>query len=89
MIGLPTGDVSNAFNLACGLDLIGEYSIAYSLALVLNAGYVDFSMKSSYKQVIDYLEIKINTDLISVLAGIKYNFSEDFWKCTTWNPFCI
>ena len=79
MIGLPTGDASEVFNLTYGFDVLGEYTVAPSFAVTLSAGYVDFSKKSEFKNDLDYLGIKVKTGMIPVLAGIKYHFSEKFY----------
>ena len=69
MIGLPVGDASDAANLAYGVDVMGEYGIASSMALTLSAGYVDWSYKSGFS----------DAGVLPVLAGLKYDFSEKFF----------
>ena len=79
IIGLPTGDASDIFNLTYGIDLMGEYTVAPSTALTLSVGYVEFSKKSEYKDMLDALGITVKTGLIPVLAGVKYDFSEKIY----------
>jgi len=69
-IGLPVGDMSDFYSLAFGVDLMGEYAVAPSFALTLSAGYVFFAKKSG---------VSINQDLIPVLAGVKYYFSDKLY----------
>lgn len=79
IIGLPTGDADEVFNLVYGIDFMGEYTIAPSLAITLSAGYLDFGKKSEYKDMLDALNIDVKTGMIPVLAGLKYNFSEKIY----------
>jgi len=70
LAGLPVGDMSDFYSLTLGLDLMGEYAVAPSFALTLSAGYVFFFKKSG---------VSINQDMIPVLAGVKYYFSEKLY----------
>jgi hypothetical protein len=71
MIGLPVGDVSNFTSLAYGIDLMGEYTVAPSIALTLSLGYLDFAAKSGYSG--------LKMGLVPLLAGAKYNFSDQLY----------
>ena len=66
MIGLPMGDASDAANLAYGVDLMGEYSVASACAITLSAGYQDWSYKTGFS----------DGGMIPILAGVKYDFNE-------------
>lgn len=69
MIGLPMGDMSDWATLAFGVDLMGEYEVAESVAVTLSAGYVDWAYKNGAS----------DGGIIPVLAGVKYNFSEKMY----------
>ena len=79
MIGLPVGDVTNVATLAFGVDVMGEYAIAPSFGLTLSLGYVDFALKSWYKELLDAADLKSKMGMIPFLVGGKYNFSDKFY----------
>ena len=76
MIGLPVGDLSNAASLAYGVDLLAEYAVDPSFGVALSLGYVDFALKSDYKNALNELGIKAKMGMVPVLVGGKYYFSE-------------
>jgi len=76
MIGLPVGDLGDIASLAYGVDLLGEYAVDPSFGVTLSLGYVDFALKSEYKNALDALGIKAKMGMIPVLVGGKYYFSE-------------
>ncbi|RZL32848.1 MAG: hypothetical protein EOP00_33475 [Pedobacter sp.] len=62
---LPIGDLGDVSSFGFGGSVQGDYNLDESLALTLNAGYLNFSGKDGYG----------NSGLIPVLGGIKYTFS--------------
>lgn len=79
MIGLPVGDLGDIASLAYGVDLLGEYTLDPTFALTLSLGYVDFALKSDYKDLLDELGVDAKMGMIPVLVGGKYYFSEQFY----------
>ena len=70
---LPLGSFGDSYSFGIGGSVQGDYSIAESLAITLNAGYINFSGKKVGSYTYDGL------GYIPVLAGIKYNFSENVY----------
>lgn len=64
---LPMGDFGKAASFGIGGSFQGNYNLDESLALVLNAGYMNYSYKSSVGGG--------NAGVVPVLAGIEYNFT--------------
>jgi hypothetical protein len=62
VIGLPVGDYTSFASLAYGVDVMGEYAVASSVALTLSAGYLDWVKKSGNSG---------NTGMIPIMAGLK------------------
>jgi hypothetical protein len=71
LLGLPVGDVSGFTSLAYGIDIMGEYAVAPSVALTLSFGYLDFAVKSGYSGS------KMGS--VPLLAGAKYHFSDQLY----------
>jgi len=71
LIGITTGDISHFASLAYGVDVMGEYVIAPSIALTFSLGYLDFVQKSGYSG--------LKMGLIPILAGAKYHFSDTLY----------
>lgn len=75
---LPLGTFGDAYSFGIGGSVQGDYSIAESLDLTLNAGYISFSGKT--EQIGGGISFKYPTiGYIPVLAGIKYHFSEQLY----------
>lgn len=68
---LPIGDFGDTHSFGIGGSVQGDYSIAESLDITLNAGYINFSGKKVNGYTYD------GFGYIPLLAGIKYNFSEN------------
>jgi len=79
MIGLPVGDLGDIASLAYGVDLLGEYALDPTFGLTLSLGYVDFALKSDYKNMLDELGLKAKMGMIPVLVGGKYYFSDKLY----------
>ena len=79
MIGLPMGDLNDMASLAWGIDVMGEYAVDPSFALTLSIGYVDFVLKSEYKDMLDELDLDAKMGMIPVLAGAKYFFTDNLY----------
>jgi hypothetical protein len=70
VVGLPMDAATGYYNLAYGVDALGEYRISNSFALTLNIGYTDLNKKSGVIQ---------NRKLIYGLAGVKYYIADKFY----------
>ena len=70
IVGLPMDAAKDYYNLAYGVDALGEYRISNSLDLSLNIGYSELDKKSGVTQ---------NRKLIYGLAGVKYYFADKFY----------
>jgi len=68
-LGLPSGDEADFTGFVWGLDVQGEFPVASSFGLTLDAGYVGFNGKNGYS----------NVGFVPVLAGGKYYFSDQFF----------
>jgi len=68
-MGVPSGDEVPYTNLVWGLDVQGEFPVASSFGLTLDAGYVSFNGKNGYG----------NIGFVPILAGGKYYFSDQFF----------
>jgi hypothetical protein len=68
-LGLPSGDETGFTSFIWGLDVQGEFPVASSFGLTLDAGYVSFNGKNNYD----------NVGFVPVLAGGKYYFSDQFF----------
>ena len=68
-LGLPTGDEVPFTGFVWGLDVQGEFPVAPSFGLTLDAGYVGFNGKNGNS----------NVGFVPVLAGGKYYFSDQFF----------
>lgn len=66
-LGLPIGDFGSAFSLVAGASAQGDYYLSDKLALTLNAGYVSYVAEGG------------SVDIIPVLGGAKYWFSENLY----------
>jgi hypothetical protein len=70
-LGLPVGDMKDFSNVVWGVDLQGEFPVAQSFNVVVNAGYENFIKKSG-----------ISGDswgLIPILAGGKYFITDQLY----------
>ena len=70
IVGLPMDAAKDYYNLAYGVDALGEYRISNSFDLSLNIGYSELNKKSGVTQ---------NRKLIYGLAGVKYYFADKFY----------
>jgi len=70
IVGLPMDAGKDYYNLAYGVDALGEYRISNSFDLSLNIGYSELNKKSSTIQ---------NKKLIYGLVGVKYYFADKFY----------
>lgn len=81
-LAVPLGDFKKTNKFGIGGSAQADYLIDPTLALTLNAGYINFSGKD-YTVVIPGLgsfPVKgSNFGLIPVLGGIKYNFTPEFY----------
>ncbi len=66
---LPFGDYGDVYSFGIGGSVQGNYWLDETLALTLNAGYMNYSGKTvnGYKYA--------STGMVPVLAGIEYNFT--------------
>lgn len=69
VVGIPVADASDFFNGIYGADLQLEFNVATSVAVIVDAGYVEFAKKKG---------VYGNSGLFPVLGGVKYYFSN---KC--------
>lgn len=81
-LAAPMGDFKKTNNFGFGFSAQGDYQIDPTLALTLNAGYINFSGKD-YSIVVPGVgtfPVKgSNFGLIPFLGGIKYNFNPQFY----------
>lgn len=66
-VALPMGDFGKASSLGIGGSAQANYNLDESLALTLNAGYMNYTYKSSVGGG--------SAGIVPVLAGIEYNFT--------------
>ena len=69
-IGIPVSSPS-VYSLAVGGDLQAAFAATEGLKITLSGGYENLSVKSKYGGG--------STGIIPLLAGAKYNFSEQFY----------
>lgn len=72
-VATPTGDFKEFTKVGFGGTVKALYGVGKSGQITLTSGYVAFSAKDLYK---DLLEAdKINQSIIPILAGYRHNFS--------------
>ena len=78
----PFGDFAKSSKFGLGGSLQGDYNVDPTLAITLNAGYINFFGKD-YTYTIPgagtYTTKAANFGLIPVLAGIKYSFTPQLY----------
>lgn len=75
--GLPLGDFKEIASIGFGGSVQGEYAVAETVGVTLNAGYLTFTGKS-----VDLGggSVKLpSTSIVPVLAGAKFYFGEKFY----------
>ncbi|WP_343524467.1 hypothetical protein [Pedobacter sp.] len=77
---LPIGDFGDVYSLGYGGSVQGELNVAKSLNLTGSAGYLSFSYKKEYKDLVKALGGNLkNEGAIPVKVGAKYYFGGNFY----------
>ena len=72
--GLPIGDFKSGYSFGIGGSVQGEYAVAETVGITLNAGYLSFTGKTITE---GGQSLKLpSTSMIPVLAGAKFHFTE-------------
>jgi phosphate-selective porin len=78
----PFGDFAKTSKFGIGGSIQGDYNVDPTLAITLNAGYIDFLGKDqtiTYPGVGNVTVKHADFGLIPVLAGIKYSFTPQLY----------
>ncbi|CAN5156153.1 hypothetical protein BH09BAC2_BH09BAC2_24020 [soil metagenome] len=66
-VALPTGDFGKVYSVGYGASFQGEFAVANSVGVTLNAGYMTYAFKSQYGTG--------HAGFVPVMGGLKYNIA--------------
>jgi len=65
--GLPIGDFGDFYSFGIGGSVEGQYHATENVGITLNAGYINYSIKSAFGGG--------SAGIIPVMAGVRYSFT--------------